>query len=187
MPYKKFPATVQLGDLDGSTGFKIYGEAAGDFSGVAVNGAGDFNHDGVADLFIGARNADPTGTLDTGRGYALWGKWNMGSNGVIELASLTPSTGLYFDTNEAGTYHGFSSGYSTHSPFDFNGDGQCDETGMGGCTYYEAYNYDAEAAYDDGSCAFPEGNCIFDSNGDGGVNITDLLDMLVALGTTCPQ
>lgn len=141
MPYKQFPATVQLGDLDGSTGFKIYGEAAGDFSGVAVNGAGDFNHDGVADLFIGARNADPTGTLDTGRGYALWGKWNMGSNGVIELASLTPSTGLYFDTNEAGTYHGFSSGYSTHSPFDFNGDGWGDlligavNIGTGGHSY----------------------------------------------------
>ncbi len=57
---------------------------------------------------------------------------------------------------------------------------------MGGCTYPEAYNYDMNAAYDDGSCAFPAGNCIFDSNGDGGVNITDLLDMLVALGTTCP-
>lgn len=70
--------------------------------------------------------------------------------------------------------------------FDLNGDGICDEPGMGGCTYPEADNYDAAAAFDDGSCAFPEGNCIFDSNGDGGVNITDLLDMLVALGTNCP-
>ena len=70
--------------------------------------------------------------------------------------------------------------------FDFNGDGVCDEPGMGGCTYFDAYNYDPQATYDDGTCEFPSGDCRFDSNGDGGVNISDLLDMLVALGTTCP-
>ena len=70
--------------------------------------------------------------------------------------------------------------------FDFNGDGICDQPGSGGCTYPEAYNYDLAAAYDDGTCEFPSGDCRFDSNGDGGVNISDLLDMLVALGTTCP-
>ena len=71
--------------------------------------------------------------------------------------------------------------------FDFNGDGVCDEPGMGGCTYPEAYNYDAQAPYDDGSCTFPSGDCVFDSNRDGAVNVTDLLNMLVALGTYCPE
>lgn len=70
--------------------------------------------------------------------------------------------------------------------FDFNGDGICDEPGSGGCTYPAAYNYSSTAAYDDGTCEFPTGDCRFDSNGDGGVNISDLLDMLVALGATCP-
>ena len=70
--------------------------------------------------------------------------------------------------------------------FDFNGDGICDEPGIGGCAYPEAYNYNPTAAYDDGSCVFPTGDCRFDSNGDGGVNISDLLDMLVALGSECP-
>lgn len=71
--------------------------------------------------------------------------------------------------------------------FDFNGDGICDEPGTGGCTYPEAYNFDAQAPYDDGSCTFPSGDCVFDSNRDGSVNVTDLLDMLVALGTYCPE
>lgn len=70
--------------------------------------------------------------------------------------------------------------------FDFNGDGICDQPGAGGCTYPEAYNYEPAAAYDDGTCEFPTGDCRFDSNGDGGVNISDLLDMLVALGSICP-
>lgn len=69
--------------------------------------------------------------------------------------------------------------------WDFNGDGTCDEPGTGGCTYPSAYNYDASAPYDDGTCDFPTGNCAFDNNRDGDVNVTDLLDMLVALGTTC--
>lgn len=71
--------------------------------------------------------------------------------------------------------------------FDFNGDGVCDVPGTGGCTYPEAYNYQPDAPYDDGSCEFPEDECRFDSNGDGGVNISDLLDLLVAFGTDCPS
>lgn len=71
--------------------------------------------------------------------------------------------------------------------FDFNGDGVCDVPGTGGCTYLEAYNYQPDAPYDDGSCEFPEDECRFDSNGDGGVNISDLLDLLVAFGTDCPS
>lgn len=71
--------------------------------------------------------------------------------------------------------------------FDFNGDGTCDEPGQGGCTYPEAYNFDESAQWDDGSCNFPSGDCRFDGNGDGAVNISDLLDMLVALGTYCPD
>jgi hypothetical protein len=69
--------------------------------------------------------------------------------------------------------------------WDFNGDGTCDEPGTGGCTYSTALNYDPAAPYDDGTCEFATGNCAFDNNGDGEVDVIDLLDMLVALGTYC--
>ena len=69
--------------------------------------------------------------------------------------------------------------------WDFNGDGVCDEPGTGGCTYPSALNYDETAPYDDGTCEFRTGNCVFDGNEDGEVDIIDLLDMLVALGTYC--
>ena len=69
--------------------------------------------------------------------------------------------------------------------WDFNGDGVCDEPGSGGCTYPSALNYDETAPYDDGTCEFRTGNCAFDNNEDGEVDVIDLLDMLVALGTYC--
>ena len=53
-----FAAEIDLADLDGTNGFKISGEAAGDFSGFSVASAGDVNGDGFDDLIIGAPDAD---------------------------------------------------------------------------------------------------------------------------------
>ena len=49
-----FAANIDLSSLDGTTGFKLSGAAAGDFSGVSVASAGDVNGDGFADLIVGA-------------------------------------------------------------------------------------------------------------------------------------
>ena len=64
-----FGANLNLSALDGTNGFQISGEAAGDESGYSVSSAGDVNGDGFADLFIGAHRADPNGTT---RGRATW-------------------------------------------------------------------------------------------------------------------
>lgn len=48
---------ISLADLDGTNGFKLAGEIAGDLSGTAVSGAGDSNGDGIPDLLIGAPDA----------------------------------------------------------------------------------------------------------------------------------
>ena len=56
-----FPASFELSALDGTTGFKLSGVAAYDYSGRSVSAAGDINGDGMADLLIGAPNADPNG------------------------------------------------------------------------------------------------------------------------------
>jgi len=50
--------------------------------------------------------------------------------------------------------------------------GECSES-QSGCTYIEAYNFDADAYSDDGSCEFP---CQGDFNGD---NEKDILDIII--------
>src|SRR5204863_247961 len=68
-----FAANLDLSTLNGVTGFKIRGEAAGDSSGSSVSGAGDVNGDGFADLIIGAVFAAANG-VNSGASYVVFGK-----------------------------------------------------------------------------------------------------------------
>src|SRR3954451_11954538 len=68
-----FAANIDLSTLNGTTGFKLSGAAAFDFSGRSVASAGDVNGDGFADLIIGADGADPHGDL-SGASYVVFGK-----------------------------------------------------------------------------------------------------------------
>src|SRR3954462_13900482 len=52
-----FAANIDLSTLDGITGFKLSGVAAGDETGWSVASAGDVNGDGFADLIVSARGA----------------------------------------------------------------------------------------------------------------------------------
>ena len=54
---------VELSILNGTNGFILNGIDAGDESGYSVSSAGDVNGDGYDDLIIGARRADPVGTM----------------------------------------------------------------------------------------------------------------------------
>lgn len=59
-------------------------------------------------------------------------------------------------------------------------------SGIPGCTYEDADNFNIDAVVDDGSCIFQEPpTCEGDLNGDFIVNATDLLSFLGAFGTTC--
>ena len=62
-------ATMNLSDLDGSNGFRLDGEAAGDHLGDGVSTAGDVNGDGFDDLIISASGADSHGSS-----YVVFGK-----------------------------------------------------------------------------------------------------------------
>lgn len=68
-----FSATLALSSLDGLTGFRLDGVAAGDFSGTAVAGAGDINGDGIDDVVIGADGADVTANL-SGSSFVVFGR-----------------------------------------------------------------------------------------------------------------
>lgn len=67
-----WPASVDLSSLNGSNGFVINGVSTGDNSGGSVSTVGDINSDGLGDLVVGARLADPNGN-ESGTSYVVFG------------------------------------------------------------------------------------------------------------------
>ena len=112
-----FTSALDLGALDGSTGFRLDGGAFLDRSGSSVSGTGDVNGDGFSDLIIGARGADSNGT-DSGSSYVLFGN-SSGFSSVIDLSSLDGTTGFRLD----GVATDDLSGTSVSGAGDVNGDG----------------------------------------------------------------
>jgi hypothetical protein len=83
---------IEVSSLDGSNGFGIDGIDFSDGSGRSVSSAGDINGDGVADLLIGALNADPNGMDAAGESYVVFGRsipdiWGAPAGGAFENAS----------------------------------------------------------------------------------------------------
>ena len=119
-----FAAWLDLSSLatgDGSTGFVINGIDQNDRSGGSVSSAGDVNGDGVDDLLIGARSADPNGNGSAGESYVVFGRTTgfAASFDPSSLATGDGSTGFVIngiDVNDR-------SGFSVSSAGDVNGDG----------------------------------------------------------------
>ncbi len=70
---EEFGSSFELSSLDGSNGFVLNGINQDDFSGLSVSDAGDINGDGVDDLIIGARLADPDDRENAGQSYVIFG------------------------------------------------------------------------------------------------------------------
>ena len=107
--------------INGTNGFVIHGAAAGDRSGYSVAGIGDINGDGYDDLLIGALSADPTGLVDAGVSYVVYGR-RGGFGASLDLGSLTAAQGFAITGVSAFDY----SGASVRAAGDVNGDGLAD-------------------------------------------------------------
>ena len=108
---------VDLSDVRaGSGGFSINGVSPGDRTGGSVSTAGDVNGDGLADLIIGSRFADPNG-IDSGSSYVVFGKSDSAN---VQLSDVVAGTGG-FVINGASSFD--ESGYSVRNAGDVNGDG----------------------------------------------------------------
>lgn len=86
--------TLDLSVLNGVNGFACVGIDAGDFSGVSVSAAGDFNDDGVDDLVIGAQFAGPNGNIFAGESYVVFGGASVGAGGTLEFSALNGADGF---------------------------------------------------------------------------------------------
>jgi len=116
-----FPAGLDFSALDGSSGFRLDGSAAGDNAGYSVSDIGDINGDGVDDIAIGAINADPTFGND-GSVYVVFGR-DTALDGifpaVISLSALDGSDGFRLD----GAQFYDRIGVALSRAGDINGDG----------------------------------------------------------------
>lgn len=108
-----------LSTLTPSAGFMIQGDAAGDWAGLSVSGAGDVNGDGISDIVVGAPLADRTGK-DAGDVYVIFGKRTPFAN--IDLTSLSPNDGFVIH----GAAPGDNLGHSVSLAGDINGDHHAD-------------------------------------------------------------
>jgi Ca2+-binding RTX toxin-like protein len=117
VPVAEFVSLIQLSALDGSTGFRLNGEARNDFAGTDVAGLGDINGDGFGDLIVGASGADANG-IDTGASYVVFGKAS-GFGPALDLSALDGTNGFRLD----GELDADHSGFAVSGAGDINGDG----------------------------------------------------------------
>jgi hypothetical protein len=126
----------------GSAGFWIYGAATGDMCGKAVNGAGDVNGDGAADLIVGCDWADPLAKTQAGTSYVIFGHSTAFT--AIDLS--------FFNTGNAG-FRIFGAAAADYSGYSVSGAGDVDGDGFGdiivGAPYYDGSSgrTDSGAAY----------------------------------------
>lgn len=94
----------------GTAGFSILGAAAGDAAGAAVAGAGDANADGLADVVVGAYDADNNCRGGSGSAYVVYGKFGRAP---VYLSRLQPARGYRVDGARPGDRLGWSVGNAT--------------------------------------------------------------------------
>jgi hypothetical protein len=107
----------------GAGGFAITGQTAADLSGFSVSAAGDVNGDGLADVIVGAKQADPGGLGNAGTSYVVFGKATTTAIDLANVAAGGAGAGGFAITGQTA---GDLSGASVKGAGDINGDGLAD-------------------------------------------------------------
>ncbi len=115
-------APIDLAALAPADGVAITGADAGDTAAFSVDGAGDVNGDGFADLIIGARYANGGGDSNAGRAFVVLGK-AAGFASPIDLGQVALGSGGFVIE---GADMDDLAGFSVAGGGDFNGDGLAD-------------------------------------------------------------
>jgi hypothetical protein len=117
-----FDPILDLGSLDGTNGFRLFGIDGADHAGWSVSGGGDINGDGFDDLLIGAPFADQySGTLafyGVGEAYVVFGR-DTGFPSLFVLATMGDDEGFTL----VGEFAYGRAGHSVSAAGDVNGDG----------------------------------------------------------------
>lgn len=91
---------LSLSDLTPDRGVHLVGNLPRDRVGFSVSSAGDFNHDGIADLIVGSVWVGVTPTsnnngISAGASYVIYGRQGgIGQNGSLNLGDLLPDQGF---------------------------------------------------------------------------------------------
>ncbi|MBB71468.1 MAG: hypothetical protein CMF50_03620, partial [Legionellales bacterium] len=113
-------STIATNSLNGSNGFGMQGIDSGDRFGLSISGGGDFNGDGIADMIIGADEANVNGG-NSGQAYVIFGK-STAFGATLDVTTLNGSDGFRINgptgSDLAGTGVSFVG--------DYNGDGYDD-------------------------------------------------------------
>lgn len=122
-----FGANLELSTLSvgsGTDGFQLNGVGSGDWSGISVAGAGDFNGDGLDDVIVGASRSSPDGEGFAGEAYVVYGR-SSGITGSFELSGLSGGDGSQGFQIDGADSIDFAA-ESVSSAGDVNGDGYDD-------------------------------------------------------------
>ncbi|MBF0098695.1 MAG: FG-GAP repeat protein [Magnetococcales bacterium] len=117
-----YASALNLAQLDGYDGFRLTGTVSGKT--MVVDGAGDLNGDGLADLVVGVYTADQLAGVRTGYAYVVFGQHSAGTpQSVLDVNSLDGVSGFRV---EGESLRGIQLGLSVSAAGDVNGDGYDD-------------------------------------------------------------
>jgi hypothetical protein len=118
------PADLDLSTLNGSTGFRIVGVAAGALAGSAVAGVGDLNGDAIPDFAIGAPGTAFGASTEQGQVYVFFGRTAANPwPASLDPSTLNGSNGFVINGVDAGDQLGAA---IARAAGDLNGDGRRD-------------------------------------------------------------